>query len=74
MGNIVHLGAKRGACSVLVGKSEGRDHWESPAVDGRIILKWIFRKWDGGMDWLDLAQNRGRWQAVVNEVMNLQVP
>ena len=28
----------------------------------------------GGMDWIDLAQDRGRWQALVNAVMNLQVP
>ena len=28
----------------------------------------------GGMDWIDLAQDRDRWQAVVNEVMKLQVP
>jgi hypothetical protein len=27
-------------------------------VDGRIILKLVFKKWDGGMDWIDLAQNR----------------
>ena len=33
---------------------------EGPDVYGRIILKWNFRKWDGGMDWLDLAQNRDR--------------
>jgi hypothetical protein len=26
-----------------------------PDVDGRIILKWIFEKWDGDMDWIDLA-------------------
>jgi hypothetical protein len=41
-----------------------------PSVDGRIILKWIFKKWDGGMDWIELAQNR----ALINEVMNLRVP
>jgi len=46
-----------------------------PGVDGRIILRWIFRKWDvGGMDWIELAQDRGRWLALVNAVMNLQVP
>jgi len=44
-----------------------------PVVDGRIILKWIFKKWDGSMDWTDVAQNIRRWQAVVNAVMNLQV-
>jgi len=27
-------------------------------VDGRIMLKLVFKKWDGGMDWIDLAQNR----------------
>ena len=37
------------------------DHLEDPCVDGRIILKWIFEKWDGGIDWIDLAQDRDRW-------------
>jgi hypothetical protein len=44
---------------------------EDPGVEGRII--WIFEKWDEGMDWIDLAQDRDRWQAVVNAVMNLWV-
>jgi hypothetical protein len=39
-----------------------------------IILKWIFVKWDGGMDWIDLAQNGDRWWASVKVVINLQVP
>jgi len=30
--------------------------------DGRIILKWLFKKWDGGMDWIGLAQDREGWQ------------
>jgi len=39
-----------------------------------IILKWIFRKWDGGLDWIDLAQDRDRWRELVNAVMNLRLP
>jgi hypothetical protein len=51
------------------------DHLEDQGVDGRIILKLIFKKWDGeGMDWIDMAQDWDRWRAVVNAVMNLQVP
>ena len=51
-----------------------RDHWGDPGVDGRIILKWIFRMWNVGMDWIELAQDRASWQAFVNAVMNLRVP
>jgi hypothetical protein len=45
-----------------------------PCVDGRIILRWTFRKWVGDMDWIDLAQDRDRWRALLNAVMNLRVP
>jgi hypothetical protein len=57
-----------------VGKPDGRNHLEDPGVDGRIILKWIFKKWDGGMEWIDMAQDRDRWRAVVSAVMNFRVP
>jgi hypothetical protein len=50
------------------------DHLEDSGVDGRTILKWILEKWFGGTDWIDLAQDRDRWRAVVNAVMNLRVP
>jgi hypothetical protein len=40
------------------GTLKERDHFEDPSINRWIILKWIFRKWDGGMDWIDLAQNR----------------
>jgi hypothetical protein len=52
------------------------DHSEDPDVDGRIILKRIFEILvaGGGMDWIDLPQDRYRWRAVVNGVLNLQVP
>jgi hypothetical protein len=47
---------------------------EDPSVDGRIILKWIFKKWNGGMDWIDLAQDEDRWRALAKAVMNIRVP
>ena len=38
------------------GKLRGRDHLGDPGIDGRIILRWIFSKWDvWGMDWIELA-------------------
>ena len=42
------MGERRGAYRVLVGKPEGRRPLGRPSVDGRIILKWILKKWDGG--------------------------
>jgi hypothetical protein len=61
---------------ILVGRPEGRegDHFGDPGIDGRIILQWIFKKWDGGIDWIELVQDRDKWQALVNAVMNLRVP
>jgi len=50
------------------GNLRERDHLEDLGVDGRLILRWIFRKWVGGMDWIDLTQVRDRWRALVNSV------
>jgi len=74
-----------GACSTYWGEERGihgfdgenlgeRDHLEDPGVDGEIILRWIFRKWDGGMDSIDLTQDRDRWRVLVNAAMNIRVP
>jgi len=69
-----------GACSAyggeaLWGNLKERDNWGDPGVDGRVILRWILRKWDGGVwtgsSWLRI---RDRWRALVNAVMNLRVP
>ena len=73
-GTCSKYGERRGLYRVLVGKPQERDHLEDPGVDGWIILKWIFKKWDGAMDWIYLAQNMQWWQALVNAVMNLRVP
>ena len=35
-----------------------RDHLENLGINGKIILKWIFKKWDRGMNWVDLPQDR----------------
>jgi hypothetical protein len=43
-----------------VGNLRVRDHLEDPGVDACIILKWLFKKWEDSMDWIDLAQNWDR--------------
>lgn len=47
----------------------------TPRPRGRwkIILKWICKNWDGNMDWIVLAKDRDRWQALIHAVINLQV-
>jgi len=56
------------------GNLRERDHLENPDVDARITLKWISRKWDGGMNLIGLAQDREEWLALVNAVMKFRVP
>jgi hypothetical protein len=47
---------------------EERDHWEDQDVGVWTILKWIFNRWD----WIDMAQDRDQWRALVNTVMNFR--
>jgi hypothetical protein len=73
--HVAHMGEGRGAYRILVGRPEGRNHLEDPGIDGRIILKWIFKKWDGGawtgLIWFRIGTGGG---ALMNAVMNLSVP
>jgi len=69
------VGERRGVYRDL-GNLRERDHLGDTGVNGRIILRWIFRKWKWrrGMDWIELAQDRDKWWAVVNAVMNFRFP
>jgi hypothetical protein len=46
---------------------------EDPSVDGRIILRCIFRKCEG-MEWNNVVQDRDRWRALVNAVLKWMGP
>ena len=74
MGHIACIGMRRGAFRVLVGKSEGKRPHESPRHSWEINIKGISRKWDGGVYWIDVAQESDRWWALVNALMNLWFP
>jgi hypothetical protein len=73
-GHVRRIGAKRNACRVLVGKPErkrllgrSRRSWEDH-------IKMVLREIGcGGMDWIDLTQDRDQWRALVYTVMNLRV-
>jgi hypothetical protein len=52
-----------------------RGYWGDQDVYGRIKLRWIFRKMEGGRgDWMELAQDRDRWRVFVDTVRNFRVP
>jgi hypothetical protein len=48
VGHVACREERIGVCWVLVRKPEGKNHLEDPGIDGKIILRWIFRKWDAG--------------------------
>jgi hypothetical protein len=68
------MGEGRNVYSVLVGKAEGKRPLERPRSRWKDGLKMDLGEigW-GGVEWIHLAQDRDRWRAVVNAVMNLRV-
>jgi hypothetical protein len=68
------MGERRGAYRALVEKPEGRRPLGRPRRRWEDNIKMDLRDvgW-GGMDWINLAQDRDRWRALVNAVMNLRV-
>jgi hypothetical protein len=53
VGHVARIGEGKGAYRILVGNQRERDHVEDPGIDGKIILRWIFRKL-GGRAWIGL--------------------
>ena len=73
--HVVHMGDSRGIYSVLMGKPEGKRPLGRPRHGWEDNIEMDLQKVGcGGMDWIELAQARDRWQALVNVVKNLQVP
>jgi hypothetical protein len=74
-GHVARMGEVRGAYNILVGRPEGRRPLGRPRRRWEDNIKMVLREIGfGDVDWIHWAQDRDRWRALVNMVMNLQVP
>jgi len=75
VGHVARIGKERGVDWVLVGKHEGKRPLGRPRRRWEDNIKLDLQEVGGGCgDWMELAQDRDRWQALVSTVMNLRVP
>jgi hypothetical protein len=74
--HVARIGERRSAYRALVGKPEGRRPLERPRRKWEDNIKMDRREvgWGGGMDWINLAQDKDRWRSLMNAVLNLRVP
>ena len=72
-GHMAHMGEGRGVHRVLVGKREGKRPMGRPRRRWNDNIKIYIREVGVGVDWMELAQDRDRWRALVNTVMNFLV-
>jgi len=73
-GHVERMGEGKGVHRVLVGKSEGERPLGRPRRIWEDNIKMDIREVGGVGDWMELAQDRDRWRALVNTVMNFRVP